>query len=222
MLERNERRSRRAFVSVAAAFSLACAQAKEVGLEAGRELNPFGSREATVMRLERHGPYLLAELSGRRANLSMLVPADAICAQVLEVESQVRFRRHGNFGRFERGDAFCDAVGVASLAAWRDRRPRAPGPPVPRATVRFRLLERDPELVLVRGRFPLASRVGIPAGFDLVALLPANDDNCARAIERGEGSMEFRAAGPQPFRLVGERGTCPVLGFAQPLESSAP
>ena len=47
-------------------------------------------------------------------------------------------------------------------------------PPVPRPRAHL----------LVRGRFPLASRVNIPAGFDLVALLPATDV-CRRAARAG-------------------------------------
>jgi hypothetical protein len=75
--------------------------------------------------------------------------------------------------------------------------------------------------VLVRGRFRLAGLVGIPAGYDLVAMLP-NDAACARPIESGVATMEFLAAGPVPYRLIGERQPCPVLGFASPLGGPSP
>ena len=200
----------------ALALALGCAQGKQVGLEAGRELNPFGAREATVVARARYGPYLLVTLSGRGADLRLLASADETCTELLTPEAQVAYRKHGVYGRFERGGEICDAVGVASLAAWRDRQPRAPGRPVPRATVRFAVIYRDAQVVLVRGRFPLAGRVGIPSGYDLVALLP-DDEACAPAIARGEASMEYRDAGPDPYRIVGSNGVCPVLGFAEPL-----
>ena len=109
------------------------------------------------------------------------------------------------------------SVGIASLAAWRDTRSRVPGRPAPRETARFELLHRGEKLVMVRGRFPFTSRVCIPAGYDLVALLP-NSEVCERPIERGEASIEFRDAGDEPFRLIGSDGTCPILGFATPIK----
>ena len=212
--------ARRAIGAGALAMALGCAQAKEVGLETGRSLNPFGSREATVVARAQHGPYLLVTLSGKGANLRLVTRADEDCARVLAPEARVTYRKHGVFGRFERDGDVCDAVGIASLAAWRDRQPRAAGRPVPRATVRFAVIHQDPQIVLVRGRFPLVGRIGIPAGYDLVALLP-HEGGCERAIARGEASMEFRDAGPDPFRLVVADGTCPVLGFAEPVAEQA-
>ena len=70
-------------------------------------------------------------------------------------------------------------------------------------------------VLLLRGRFPLASRIGIPAGYDLVALVP-NDAPCRAAAERGETSIEYRSAGPEPFRLLAGDDACVVTGFAIP------
>jgi hypothetical protein len=199
-----------------AALVLGCAQAGEVGRELGAELNPFGASTATVVAVSEHGPYLVADLRGRRANLRFLAPArDEVCRRLLSPESRLTYRKYGVFGRFERDGEGCVASGVDSLAAWRDRRPRAGGRPLPRATVRFSEISRDDSYVFVRGRFPLASRVGIPGGYDLVAMLP-NSEGCAGPLARGEASMEFHDAGPEPYRLMVEGGSCPVLGFATP------
>ncbi|UCE84794.1 MAG: hypothetical protein JSU66_10570, partial [Deltaproteobacteria bacterium] len=70
---------------------------------------------------------------------------------------------------------------------------------------------------LLRGEFPLAGRIGITGGYDLVALLP-NSEDCRAPIERGEASLEFRDVGREPFRLLGPAATCAILGFASPLE----
>ncbi len=184
-------------------------------------LNPFAASEVSILRLDRHGPYLVAEFRSGRALLTMLAPAsDETCARMLRPEASLVYRKHGNFGRFEHDGDHCDPVGVGSLAAWRDRQPRGAsgGGLIPRRTARFREIGRDESVVLVRGRFPLAGRVGVPNGQDVVALLP-NEPVCARSIETGTASLEFFPTGRQALRLVGERASCPVLALALPLDS---
>jgi hypothetical protein len=201
--------------------SLACARAEHAGREVEQALNPLAARDATVVERTAVGPYLLVALSGRGPDLRLLAPRDPVCVEMLAPEAEVTYRKHGVYGRFERDGAVCSAIGVASLAAWRDRQPRPEGRPVPRATVRFRVVHREGDLVAVRGRFPLAARVGIPAGYDLVALLP-DAPGCEPLLARGEASMEFRDAGPDPFRLVSGEGPCTVLGFAEPVSERVP
>ena len=190
------------------------------GLEQG--LNPFASSEVSILRLDRHGPYLFVEFRSGRALITILAPAaDEACARMLRPEASLVYRRAGHFGRFERDGEACDPVGVGSLAAWRDRQPRGAsgGSPLPRRPARFREIARDEAVVLVRGRFPLAGRVGVPNGHDVVAALP-NEAVCVRAIESGTASLEFVPTGRQALRLVGERAPCPVLALAIPLDSS--
>jgi hypothetical protein len=88
---------------------------------------------------------------------------------------------------------------------------------VPRGTARFAPLAETDRFLLARGRFPLASRVQIPSGFDLIALLP-NDEVCRRVLASGQASIEFRPAGRAPFRLLSNRDACVIEGFAQPVE----
>jgi hypothetical protein len=201
---------------------LACAQAGETGRDVAHRLNPVAAAEVAVLDVRVHGPYRRVEVRGRGTRLALLAPeADANCQALLRPEAKIVYRRHGLFGRFERDGTICDPVGVASLAAWRNRHPRADtrGRPVPRATARFREIYRDDQVALARGRFPLAGRVGIPAGFDLVALIPLTEA-CRAPLARGEASLEFVPAGREAFRLVGDRALCPVLGFAMPVAES--
>jgi hypothetical protein len=200
-----------------------CSGARDAGRYAEQRLNPLASTRMGLLSVDRLGPYLAVEVRDRGAVLTFYAPAaDEACAQLLRPEATVTRRRHGHFGRFEDGKLRCELVGVGSLAAWRDRRPRdrRGGSVVPRAAVRFREIGREAEVVLVRGRFPLAARVGVPSGFDLVGFLP-RVDACAPLLASGVGTMEFRAAGRDAIRLVGEAGApCPVLGFAMPLDGS--
>jgi hypothetical protein len=196
---------------------LGCETAKHTGEKVLYGVNPFGTTDALVLGVSTHGPYLLVSLAGPLAELRFFAPATEACLQVLAPDARVNYGKAGVFGRFRRGDLICDPIGVASLAAWRDRQPRRQGPPVPRATAYYRLVQVDPELIFIRGRFPLASRVYIPGGYDLVAVLP-NTEPCVAVAAQGEASLEFRAAGPEPFLMLAGGPTCDVFGFALPLE----
>jgi hypothetical protein len=198
-----------------------CAGAGDAASRAAYVLNPFSGTEVTVRSVSLVGPYLLAEVTGRKEQLRLLAPASPECARVLQSEAEVRYQRAGHFGRLERGDESCDAVGVASLEAWRNRQPRrrASVQGVPRATARFSLVAESGNYLLVRGRFPLASEIRVPSGADLVALLPA-DEACRTAARRGQVSLEFRAAGRDPFRLLVGREACVIEGFATPIDAA--
>ena len=198
-----------------------CAAAGDAASYTAHVLNPFSGSDVTVKSVSMVGPYLLVDFSGRMEQLRLLTPASPECSRVLQSEAGLRYQRAGNFGRLERGDEGCDAVGVASLEAWRNRQPRrrANVQGVPRATARFSLLAETPKYLLVRGRFPLASEIRVPSGADLVAMLPA-DAACRAAASRGEVTLEFRAAGRDPFRLLVGRETCVIEGFATPVDAA--
>jgi hypothetical protein len=208
---------RQMYMGLALLVILGCAKTKEVGKEAFWELSPVASRGVSVVQVETQGPYLLADLEGLGSERRFIAPATEVCARVLAPDAAVTYSKHGTFGHFTREGEECDPVGIGSLAAWRDDRPRARGRPLPRETARFALFHRGENVVMVRGRFPFTGRVGISAGYDLVALLP-NSEVCQRPIERGEAAIEFRDAGDEPFRLIGSDGTCPIHGFAAPVE----
>lgn len=149
--------------------------------------------------------------------LRFLLPDREPCRAVAEHGAQVTFVRLRLFGRLERGDAACEPVGVASLAEWRDLRSRPRRfEPVPRAQAVFHVTWTDEDVVLARGRFPLAREIGFTGTEDLVAMLP-NGPECVDRLQEGVASMEFRDAGRLPFALVGSEGLCPILGFALPI-----
>ena len=202
---------------VAGAAFVACETAQRVGGDIAYGLNPVGETELGVQSVDVHGPYLVAQLTGRRDELRAVAPATAPCTTVLRPEARVHYAKSGVFGRVESGDDGCDLVGVASLAAWRDRQPRRHGL-VPLATARFDPIYQDDQMVLLRGRFPLAGRVGIPAAYDLVALLP-NNAACRAVAAKGEASLEFRPAGSEAFRMMDDDAPCVVAGFAIPLSA---
>lgn len=178
-------------------------------------LNPFAREHAVVARVAEIGPYLYASLRSARSVRDVLVLRSQSCAALLEPEAPVTFERHGSFGRLRREGRACDVAGTASLARWRDARSRHPGPPLPRATARFQVIHRSTAGILLRGRFPLVSRVDIPSAYDLVALVP-DEPLCERVARTGEASLLFRDAGSRPFVLLAGNGECPVAGFALP------
>jgi len=198
-------------------LAFGCATAKHAGEKVLYSVNPFATTDVLVLGVSQHGPYLLASLAGPMADLRFFAPATQACLQVLAPDTRVNYGKSGQFGRFRRDDQICDPIGIASLAAWRDTQPRRRGPPVPRATAYYHVAQQDPELIFLRGRFPLASRVFISGGYDIVAVLP-NVAACAAVAEQDATSLEFRAAGPEAFRLLAGDQSCDVLGFALPLE----
>jgi hypothetical protein len=212
----------RVAIAIAAAIALAapgCETVKHTGEKALYDVNPVGTADVVVLGVSRHGSYLLVSLAGSLVDMRFIAPATEACLQVLAPEARVNYAKSGVFGRFRRDATICDPIGIASLAAWRDRQPRRAGRPVPRASAYFTLLQQDPELIFLRGRFPLASRVNIPAGYDLVAVLP-NSGACVGLAQRTDASLEFRVAGPEPFVLINNGQLCPVLGFATPIVAS--
>lgn len=197
-----------------------CASFSSGARQVGRDLNPFSGQEVRVVETAGLGDYLLASLQGEGFDLRFFAPMNEDCALLMEPGVKIHYRQYGVFGEVSKGDVRCELSGTASLAAWRDRLGRVPGNAFPRGTARFEEIYRNEDVVLVRGRFPLLSRIRVPAGIDVVAMLPA-DANCMGLVERGEASLEFRDSGRTPYRLVARPMPCEVLGFAMPPEAAA-
>lgn len=210
---------RRAMVLAAIAVLLAaCESAKLAAGDAAYQLNPLGETDLTVRAVDAHGPYLVAELAGRREDIQFVAPATGACATLLRPEARLVYAKFGVFGRVVSGEQSCNLIGVASLAAWRDRQPRRRGGLVPSGTAIYSEVFRDDRMLLLRGRFPTVNRIGIPAGYDVVALVP-NDPTCREAAARGRSSIEFRVAGSDAFRLMVGDTPCVPTGFAIPTEA---
>ncbi|MCG8591504.1 MAG: hypothetical protein MJE66_19590 [Proteobacteria bacterium] len=170
-------------------------------------------------RIEFHAvraQYLDVTVTTGGAAYRFFLPRTEACDAIARSEADdVRYRNLALFGRLEVGDLSCDPVGILSLQAWRDRGPRrARTTAIPRDQATYRVYYRDADFALARGRFALTGLIGIPGGIDTVAVVP-NDEACAGVLEREVASIEFRSAGKLPFVLVGERGLCPIQGFAQ-------
>jgi hypothetical protein len=82
----------------------------------------------------------------------------------------------------------------------------------PSSPARWSILHKDAQVYLLRGRFPVASRLGVANTFDVVVMV-ANDDVCKPVAESGEATLVFRQSGSRVLDL----GQCPVIAVATPL-----
>jgi len=159
--------------------------------------------------------YIDAFVSAGGFQYRFFFPDSEPCRVILYNPKGARFVWIGPLGRLTQGELRCSPVGVLSLQAWRNRGPRRSREPLPRSQANFKEVWRDDEMVLVRGRFPLAGTVGWAGGLDSIAVLPDIED-CLGFLERGVASMEFRASGNRPLVLIARNRLCPITGFAQP------
>lgn len=173
--------------------------------------------EGEVALLAERGNYLDADVTTGGIKYRFLFDANAVCREVVTDGATVRYSQYGPFGRVGRGEQHCDPVGILSLDQWRNRRGRRPGPvPVPRAQATYHVFYRDDDLIFARGRFPLASELGIAGGQDIVGVFP-NVEICQGVLEKDVASMEYRDGGKQVLSLVADDGLCPFQGLALPV-----
>jgi hypothetical protein len=177
---------------------------------------PGSSTTYQVTFVTPRGPYLDAVIERQGSSLRLFFPANDTCRRVVRVEAVVEYVATSVPGTVRNTQEECDAVGIGSLRFWRDRRPRQSRQVIPRGNAEFRSVYQDSELTLVRGRFPYANQVGWAGGWDTLAALPRNAA-CDALVARGSASIEFRHAGPEPYRLVTGEGRCTIEAFLRPL-----
>ncbi len=173
---------------------------------------------ATVTEVVQRDVYLDVLLDSSFWSVRFFFPTGETCRRILAPQASVTYVQRGPWGEVqdEEGER-CVPAGIASLRTWRNRKPRPrTSAPVPRRPASFRIVYQDTEYVFARGFFPLASAISWTGGNDTIAVIP-NTEPCQHLIEGGTASMEFRPAGPDPFRLVSREGRCPLVGFIQPL-----
>ena len=171
-----------------------------------------------VVRVVPRHQWLEATVSGNGLALRFYAPASEDCTWVLTPEAEVEYVERGVGGRYQRGDRRCDAVGIGDPLLQRARHPRSGSlrsSPVPRSQATFRAVYRDNDVIMLRGRFPEARRIGWAGADDTVAVLPHTDE-CELAAEGGVASMEFRASGRNTLALVSKKGLCRIVGLILP------
>jgi hypothetical protein len=214
----------------------AAASALAIGLAFAFGVNGCSWRKATwelgipgfkvdlsVAYVKERGPYLDAGLVGHGLDMRTFVPASDVCREVLNTQAPVTYVEQGVAGRFDRQGLSCEAVGFGDPRIRRARQPRSGasvGSPVPRAQATFHTIYEDDDVVLLRGRFPLASRIGWSGSQDSVAVV-ANSASCRGPVEKGVASMEYRQAGNDTLALVGSGELCRIEGLIQPLGGPA-
>jgi hypothetical protein len=177
--------------------------------------------DMVVASAEPRGPYLDVVLSGHGLTLRSFTPVSERCRETLAPEATVDYVERG-WGRFRRGDLECDAVGIGDPLISRARTGRAGNvrsATIPREQATFTLLYEDDDVILLRGRFPLARLIGWAGGGDSVAVL-SNVPHC-RLDGSGVASMEYRPSGRNTLALVGAQGLCRIEGLIQPPSASA-
>lgn len=178
---------------------------------------PGTASAASIEWLGERSVYLDVRVDTAGKQLRFFLPAAAAdCAALKDVNGEVSYANSGVLGRLDSGALHCEPVGILSLDEWRSRRPRSSREPVPRARATWRVIYRDADLVLARGRFVLAAQLGWSGGADTVAVF-AVDPECAATLERGVGSLEYRPSGSDVLALVGADRRCPLLGLARPI-----
>jgi len=169
------------------------------------------TKESSVTQVAPRGNYLDASFVSSSGVWRFLFPASPECAAVLKPEAPVIYNPGGMWGSFHSpDDAVCEPAGISNLEKW--RRSRVEGEGRPSSPARWEVVHQDKEVFLLRGRFELASRIGLAGTHDVVAMV-ANDDTCRAVAESGAATLVFRQSGSPAFLL----GPCPVLAFARPL-----
>jgi hypothetical protein len=178
---------------------------------------PGTTQRATISDVTVRFEYIDAFVSAGGFRYRFFFPDREPCRSIINDPEGVAFVWLGPLGRITKGDERCSPVGVLSLREWRNRGPRRSREPLPRGqAVLFEELWRDDDMVIVRGRFPLAGLANWAGGHDTIGILPVADQ-CQRFLTGGRASMEFRASGRYPLVLLDGNSRCPILGFALPL-----
>jgi len=177
---------------------------------------PGMSTSSTVETVVERGPYLDVNLSRGGSTQRFFAPASEPCRSLLRAEAAIDYVSLGPLGQFQMGDSICEPIGIGSLAAWRDHRPRPQVGPLPARQASYELEYQDEDLAMLRGRFPLLGLIGWPGMGDTLVLLPKTEP-CQALTQRGVATIEYRVAGPDPYVLLDGDKRCPLLGLIQPI-----
>jgi hypothetical protein len=169
-----------------------------------------------VKSVVERGPYLDVEISQKGAPRRYFVPAQDPCRSLLRPEAPIEYVSLGPLGQFQSGQVTCDPIGIGSLAAWRDQRPRPMVGPLPARQADYRVEYQDQDVAMLRGRFPLLGLIAWPGLGDTIVVLPRTPP-CQELTQRGTATIEYRVAGPDPYVLLEGDQRCPIQGLIQPI-----
>jgi hypothetical protein len=171
----------------------------------------------TVSRVANRGGVIDATLAGDRWQLRTFAAASAACMAIFEPGASVQFKSNAAYGTFARDELRCDAIGIGSLAEWRNKQPRgnSRSGPISSARASYRLVFEDEEVAFLRGTFPLSGRLGFFAAGDAIAVV-AREPVCARAIAADGATLEFFQTGSNVLSLGGPNGRCAIVGLLTP------
>lgn len=173
------------------------------------------------------GSYLDVTLADDERVLRLFLRDGEECRTLVDGVARVRFLASGGGGLLADEDGHrCGPVGTTTVLLFesargiprdwqRDRSEIHP----PRVLAEFVKVHEGEELLQVRGRFPLATELRWAAAMDTVALLP-NDPDCQHLVGLGRGTLELDRSADAPMRLLARGSSCPILGFALPLEDA--
>jgi hypothetical protein len=185
---------------------------------------PGSSPSYRVAEVSRIGPLIQARLDwtsvmaavSSDAKITLLFPAGEVCDRLLVVGTETEYLARGMTGTVRVGEETCAAVGIGSPREWRDRRPRPRyAEPLPRAPATYRVVFRDGDTAILRGRFPLASQIGWAGSEDTLALMPTTG-KCTSLLDKTATSMEYQPGGRIAIALISSEGLCGLQGFARP------
>lgn len=165
--------------------------------------------------------YLETTLEMKGLTLITFVPRNETCSTILVAGADIEYVEGNPGGTFRAGDRSCRAVGIGSLAIWRNRLPRPVnrgGAIIARAQADYRNVYEDSEVAFLQGRFPLAGKIGWVGLDDLIAVVP-KIPVCEAPLSRASASMEYFPVGRNVLTLVSTRGQCPILGLITPYRS---
>ncbi len=171
-------------------------------------------KQSYVSNALSRGGYIDATLSVGSGDWRFLFPQSEACARVVRLEAPVEYRIGGPFGKATAPDGtVCEPVGIGSLRRWRARQPRREGEMAPSSAASWKIVHKDAQAYLLRGRFPVASRLGLTNTFDVVVLVANDGGTCSAIAESGNATLVFRTSGSRVLEL----GACEVQAIAQPL-----
>ena len=177
---------------------------------------PGMAKSSTVQSVVERGPYLDVEISQGSSTRRYFAPAKEPCRSLLRAEADIDYVSLGPLGQFQSGEVVCDPVGIGSLAAWRDQRPRPEVGPLPARQADYRLEYQDQDLAMLRGRFPLLGLIAWPGMGDTLVVLPQTPP-CQQLMKQSVATIEYRVVGPDPYVLLAGDKRCPVQGLIQPI-----